>query len=235
MEQLQERASVIVFGSPKGGVGKSTLCLALAGAIVRGGGKVLILDLDNNKTLADWYEKYPDAVPGLTVKALASDQLTDTLESQVDAGYDSILIDVAGSAERALYIAATAADLIITPARISGPDLVQATRLLRDIRAVTRGQIKKIPHLILLNDVHPLHPAYQTAAVEQIDAAGLPRFRTLLYNRAAYREAFLTGKPPHFADDTRAPVKKTIEEIDALLGEVLDIINPEEAVHELAA
>jgi chromosome partitioning protein len=55
---------------------------------------------------------------------------------------------------------------------------------------------------------------------------GLPRFETLIYKRVAYREAFLTGHPPHFADSTRQTVRKTVDEIDAFTDEVLAIVNP---------
>ena len=117
-------------------------------------------------------------------------------------------------------------DLIITPARISEPDIQQATRLIAEVETMTRRFGQKIPHLILVNDVDPLDPHYQRYMLAEIARLGLPRFETLIHKRAAYREAFMTGKPPHFAERSRAPVKKTIEEIDSLLADVKAILSP---------
>ena len=46
---------IITFASPKGGVGKSTTCLAIAAALASRGEPVLILDLDQTNTLIRWY------------------------------------------------------------------------------------------------------------------------------------------------------------------------------------
>jgi cellulose biosynthesis protein BcsQ len=45
---------IITFASSKGGVGKSTSCVALAGAYARAGQRVHIIDLDGNKTASRW-------------------------------------------------------------------------------------------------------------------------------------------------------------------------------------
>ena len=69
-------------------------------------------------------------------------------------------------------------------------------------------------------------PLESDRLLAEIGRLGLPRFETLIHKRAAYREAFLTGKPPHFAERSRTPVKKTIEEIDSLLVDVKAILCP---------
>ncbi|WP_125461623.1 MULTISPECIES: hypothetical protein [Rhodomicrobium] len=68
--------------------------------------------------------------------------------------------------------------------------------------------------------------AGQRHMLAELTRLNLPRFATLIYKRAAYREAFMTGKPPHFADKSRVAVKKAVEEIDALTEEVMAIVNP---------
>jgi chromosome partitioning protein len=133
---------------------------------------------------------------------------------------------VAGTADRVMLLAASAADLIITPARLSEPDIQQATRLLAEVEMMTRQFKQRIPHMILVNDMDTLDPHYQRHTLAELARLNLPRFATLIYKRAAYREAFMTGKPPHFADKSRVAVKKTVEEIDALTEEVMAIVNP---------
>ena len=141
-------------------------------------------------------------------------------------GHDLILIDVAGTADKVMLLAASAASLIITPARLSEPDIQQATRLLAEVEMMTQRFGQRIPHQILVNDMDTLDPHYQRHTLAELNRLNLPRFATLIYKRAAYRESFMTGKPPHFADRSRPAVKKTIEEVDALLEEVMAIVNP---------
>jgi chromosome partitioning protein len=214
------KPTIVVFASPKGGVGKSTLCLALAGALAKARARVRILDLDQNQTLYGWQTRHEPNIPGLSIAAVMPDVFTEALERECTAGHDFLMLDVAGSADRIMLLAASAADLIITPARLSEPDIQQATRLMAEVETMTRRFGQKIPQLILVNDVDPLDPHYQRHMLSEMTRLGLPRFETLIYKRAAYREAFLTGKPPHFAERSRPAVKKAVEEIDFLLAEV---------------
>jgi chromosome partitioning protein len=220
------KPTIIVFASPKGGVGKSTLCLALAGALAKQGAKVRILDIDQNQTLYSWYTRHQPEIKSLSVAAVMPDVFAEVLQGEYTAGHDIILIDVAGTADRVMLLAASAADLIVTPARLSEPDIQQATRLLAEVEMMTRQFKQRIPHQILVNDMDTLDPHYQRHTLAELTRLNLPRFATLIYKRAAYREAFMTGKPPHFADKSRPAVKKAVEEIDALTDEVIAIVNP---------
>ena len=42
---------ILSFASSKGGVGKSTTCAAIASALALAGDRVLLIDLDPNRTL----------------------------------------------------------------------------------------------------------------------------------------------------------------------------------------
>ena len=50
---------ILTFASSKGGVGKSTTCAAIASALALDGARVLLIDLDQNKTLDRWAQKAP--------------------------------------------------------------------------------------------------------------------------------------------------------------------------------
>jgi chromosome partitioning protein len=58
---------IISFASSKGGVGKSTICAAIGAYLARSGEEVLMLDLDQNRTVERWGRKAK--IGGLTVKA----------------------------------------------------------------------------------------------------------------------------------------------------------------------
>src|SRR4051812_45526968 len=47
--------TIIAFASPKGGAGKSTTCLSIAGALAANGQPVHIIDCDPSETLYRWY------------------------------------------------------------------------------------------------------------------------------------------------------------------------------------
>ncbi|MBJ7532545.1 ParA family protein, partial [Rhodomicrobium vannielii ATCC 17100] len=62
---------IIAFASSKGGVGKSTICAAIAARLAQGGAKVIVLDLDHNRTLERWGRK--TKIPTLAVLAIERD------------------------------------------------------------------------------------------------------------------------------------------------------------------
>src|ERR1700694_581245 len=105
---------IITFASSKGGVGKSTACVALAGAYAKAGNRVHIVDLDNNRTVSRWLADEAVRPRNLTVSVPDPQILTEQLE-EIARHYapDITLIDVAGTYERALTIAIARAHLTI--------------------------------------------------------------------------------------------------------------------------
>lgn len=236
MSTPETRSRIIAFASPKGGVGKSTTCACIAGALAARGHKVTILDLDLNRTLEQWSLRFPGVVPNLTVMGLEEAALIPTVKSiYYNDGF--VLIDVAGSFSTATIAAATIADLTISPAKLSAPDIIEARKLNRNIRELGLKINKPINHRLLLNEVSPLWPTYQRAALADAQRAGIPLFETILNQRAPFAEMFLTGQPPHFADKTREPIIKAVAQLDALMDEVMDALDgtPAHDVHQEAA
>lgn len=50
-------ATTIVFANQKGGVGKTSMCLHTAGALVKAGNRVLVVDLDQQGNLSSVFAK----------------------------------------------------------------------------------------------------------------------------------------------------------------------------------
>lgn len=215
---------IISFASPKGGVGKSTSCLALAGALAARHYPVHIMDLDQNRTIADWYDELRPGIPNLTVERTAEADFLPRLEALYHQREGFILVDAAGALTNVMIQAATIAHLTITPAKLSGSDVKRAADLHHRLIEAGRYVGKGITHRILINEVAPLAPSYQRHVLAQIDRSPLQRFQTLMHTRAPYAEVQLTGHPPHFADRSRPPVQKTIDEIDALLAEIFGVL-----------
>jgi chromosome partitioning protein len=112
---------IITLASSKGGVGKSTITGCLAGVWAADGDTVHIVDLDNNRTVSRWFADDARRPRNITVSAPEPTALTDHLsELAATTSPDLILIDVAGTYERALTVAVARAHLTLIPAASTG-------------------------------------------------------------------------------------------------------------------
>lgn len=219
---MQNITRVITIASSKGGVGKSTLCISLAGALADRGDAVHIIDLDENRTVQRWYRQNNVSLPGLSVSQVPPSELLAHLKEVVGHARrpSVVLIDVAGVYEKALLQAMGRSNLVIVPAQPSEPDLHEALKIIRDLAELNESFAGRIPYRLLLNMVEPLDPHYQRHTMAEVTRLGVARFETLMHKRAPYREAFLNGRTPHQCSDGRASVLKAKAEVDAILAEI---------------
>lgn len=233
----QTPPTIITFVSPKGGVGKSTCCLALASSLAHKGHSVQIIDFDQTETLWRWYSQNPVAqtIPNLTVE-----KGPDNLEGFVNDIWTSrtgfVFIDLAGSLTHQSLLLAAFAELTITPSKLNEPDIMEATKLAAQLDSLGKKFGKPIAHRILLNEVPSASflPTHQIQTLDQLDESHLARFKTLIHTRAAFPETWLSGTPPHFADPSRQTIKKAVEEIDCLTEEFFQTISSDNQEREAA-
>lgn len=190
---------IITFASSKGGVGKSTTCACIAAALALEGQRVLLIDLDQNRTLDRWARKAP--IAGLTVTAIDPQKFGGFFrDAEASGDYDHICIDLPGSREVTLFKALARSDLVVIPAQASEPDLREALVVVGDIRDVNETTNRDIPYRLLLTKVYPLRTRVTDFAYRELERLGLPLFRTALVERSAYREMFLNGQPPTISE-----------------------------------
>jgi chromosome partitioning protein len=210
---------IISFASSKGGVGKSTSCAAIGARLAQRGEQVLIIDLDQNRTLERWGRTAK--VPGLSVKAIPRDDFTSVFRETTLAGeVDHILIDLAGAREATVLKAIARSELVVIPAQASEPDLREALVMVSDIRDVSEEKGAPIPYRVLLTKMYPLRTRVTDFVYGELARHGLPIFRTVMVERAAYREMFLTGAPPAATDNAGIEVAALTTEIEAIIGEM---------------
>jgi cellulose biosynthesis protein BcsQ len=147
---------ILTFASSKGGVGKSTTCAAIASALALQGARVLLIDLDQNRTLDRWARKAP--IGGLTVSAISPDEFGDFFRKAETSGdFDHICIDLPGTREVTLFKALARSDLVVIPAQASEPDLREAIVVVKDIRDIGETTRRPIPPDQGLSLANPRH------------------------------------------------------------------------------
>ncbi len=113
---------VLAMASQKGGSGKTTLSGHLAVQAQRAGaGPVVLIDIDPQGSLADWWNEREDEVPAFaqtTVARLAAD-----LEMLRGQGFRLAVIDTPPAITVAIQSVIAVAELIVVPTRPSPHDL----------------------------------------------------------------------------------------------------------------
>ncbi len=227
---------IITCASSKGGVGKSTTAACLAGAFAKVGESVHIIDLDNNRTVSRWLSDDTTRPRAITISTPDPQSLTEHLqELAARQEPDVILIDIAGTYERALTVAMARAHLTIIPSSVTEADVFEAARVAKHIRQIYAAFGREPLYRLLLTRVQPLKSHAQTHAYREITRLKLPIFTSLLVQRAAYEEIGLSGLPPHFADQKRPTVDKAIAELNALRDEISALLAHNETANPMKA
>ena len=224
-------ATIITFASSKGGVGKSTCCLSIAGALAARCSAVHIIDFDLTRTLHRWYTTNNPPIPNLTVEAATEANFLQRIKANFF--FDGfLLIDVAGHYNELMLRASAIAGLAITPSKLNEPDLIEASKLRRRIVELAHEAGKPaVEHRVLVNELPSSLSGHHVDALQQLTSSvTLTRFNTLVSTRGAYSEAYVTGLPPHFANQKRSSIRSATMEIDALTDEILSILNQTEAL-----
>lgn len=209
---------IISFASSKGGVGKSTTAASVAAGLALTGARVQVIDLDQAQALSRWSRKVD--IPGLAIAAVEREDFTRYFRDLVaDRAPDHIVIDLPGVRETTVLKAIARSDLVVIPSQASELDLYEALRVVSDIRAVAEETGRAVPYRLLLTKVFPLRMRITEYAYAELERLRMPLFRTALVERSAYKEMFLTGKPPSLAE----PGKGAGLEVAALIEEMLGL------------
>jgi chromosome partitioning protein len=221
---------IIAFASSKGGVGKSTTCAAVAAKLASSGERVHVLDLDQSRALSRWGRKI--SMPCLSITAVERDAFTAVFRDLISSERpDHVLIDLPGVRETTVLKAIARSDLVVIPSQASELDLYEALRVVGDIRDVVEETGRAVPYRLLLTKVFPLRMRVTDYAYAEMARLGLPLFRTALIERSAYREMFLTGRPPTQSE----PGKGAGLEIDSLVTEMRAVVSRAGQGTEVAA
>ena len=144
------RRPVISFSTSKGGSGKTTLCIALAGVLANEGGKVAMIDTDPQQSLMEWGQKpgKPDNID--VFSAQDEETLIDLLEA-CEQSHQVIIIDVQGRVSELGNTAMAWSKLVVIPVQPSAFDAAGAANTIRALSTVARARRADIKYATVMN------------------------------------------------------------------------------------
>jgi chromosome partitioning protein len=196
LKRKREIMPIIAMSKPKGGAGKSTTALLLATYLAERGAKVCVLDADPNQPILDWKENGNTAS---TLEVIGGIKESNLMEHVERLDHQFVIIDLEGTASLLVSRAIALSDFVIVPLQASAVDVRQAGKAIRTIRdeekVVQRYDAnRRIPYKVLLTRTPA--PGAPVSSVQrqleaEITAANIPRFRTTIADRLAYKADFV--------------------------------------------
>lgn len=216
------RAKIIAVVNQKGGAGKTTVSMQLAGTLGRRGNKVLVIDADPQATATRWASSasddhpFPAAISGLSA---AGAKVHREAEKYKD-DFEFIIIDCPPAADSPVpQSALMIADVALVPVIPSPLDLWASVGIGRVIDSISDLN-QDLQSRIVVNQCQP-NTALAREAMEVLRQYSIPLAETRLHQRTAYRQSAVYGGTVH---DLGNKAAQAITEIDALTDEVLAIL-----------
>ncbi len=215
-------AKIIAVCNQKGGPGKTTLSMQLAGSLARRGQKVLVVDADPQGTATRWAataddgKPFPASVVGLSA---ASSKVHREVKKFV-GDYQYIIIDCPPAADSPVpQSALLIADLALVPIIPSPLDMWAAVGIRHVIENVSEIN-EDLRARLVINQCQP-NTSLAREALEVLPEFGIDLCRTYIHQRQAYRQAAVYGQTVHDLGSKAAPA---VEEVEALTDEVVKLL-----------
>lgn len=226
-------AKIIVIGNQKGGAGKTTVTINLAGSLGRRGYRILIVDGDEQSSvveivsLAQEDAQLPASVIGLWK---AGRKIHQEIKKFIDL-YDYIIVDCPPSANSPIAQSALLiADIVIVPFIPGTIDALAAPKI-RD--AIESAQVinPDLKAVLLLNRVESGWSVMKNV-IELLPSFKMPMLKNRLNRRAPYVESPGIGNSVHQLKDRKEKIEPAVKEVEKLTDEVLAILNGEVNISE---
>ena len=206
-------AVVITVAQQKGGAGKTMLAANLSAALAATG-RVALLDIDPQRSLARWHglrAAHGDRVAALMFSDVSGWRLGRELD-RLRGSHDFVLIDSPPQIDTDARLAIRGADLVLVPVQPSPPDIWAAEGTLK------LAADERRPARLLLNRA-PGGSRLRERVEAEIAARRMPILTMTLGNRAGFATAFAAG----LGVTEAAPRSVAAGELRALLAEIQEI------------
>ena len=176
---------VVALLAQKGGVGKTSIALALAVEAAGEGRTVVVLDADPQASACRWRDRRQEAAPVVT--DVQPSRLQHAVKAAAEQGVDLAVIDTPPRSESAALEAARVADLVVIPCRAQILDL-ETIPAAQQLLAIAGNPTA----VSVLNAVPPRGPRAAQAR-QALTRFGLPVCPYTLGHRAAWGDASALG------------------------------------------
>jgi chromosome partitioning protein len=200
--------------SQKGGTGKTTLAIHLAGAASAAGLVSLVVDTDPQATACTWHTWRGDADPDV-IDCAAHTLLPKKLQRAADLGADLAIIDTPPHADIMAREACRAAELLLIPCRPRAFDL-DAVRTTAELAAASNK-----PAFLIFMAGPPRAPLVYREAGQLVEQFGLKVAPVMLPERAAFHHSVGAGKTAPEIE----PQGKAAEDISSLWAWICERVN----------
>lgn len=218
-------AKIVAIANQKGGSGKTTVAMQLAGTLGYRQNRVLVVDADPQGTATRWAASadddnpFPAAVVGLSA---ASTKVHREVKKFVN-DYDYIIIDCPPAADSPIpQSALLIADLALVPIIPSPLDMWAAVGIRQTIENMSAIN-EMLKARLIINQCQP-RTTLAKETLEILPEFGIERLKTIVRQRQVYRQSAVFGQTVH---DLGSKAKEAIREINGLTDEVLATLTQE--------
>lgn len=210
---------IIVITNQKGGCGKTTLTMNLAGSFVKNG-KVLVINGDEQGSAIRW-SKNNDSDTGFPASVVDLSSFKEQAHREIKKyvnDYDYIFIDCPPAVENSFTSSVLlVADLAIIPIIPSPTDMWAATGIEKLISQIQVMNEDLQARIVINLCKHRTNVA--KFAIKNISEFKFPKFTTNVFSRTAYEQAAAYGTTVESLDDAKA--KKEIRDLKKEILKVL--------------
>lgn len=207
---------IILFGSQKGGCGKSTLAINTACYLADQGKDVVLMDADIQQSSANWIRDREQTDLQAVHCIQRYGDIKNTLKDLAQR-YEYVIVDVAGHDSKELRTAMLMADKLIIPFRPSQLDLDTLPHLSEVIdQAQSFNEKLKAYGLLTLAPTNSANQETKQALDYLSDFPILVPLHATIHERKVYRDVISQGKGVIESNNAKA-----IEEFTQLMLEIL--------------
>lgn len=207
---------IILIGSKKGGVGKSTLATNIAAFLITKGKDVVLVDSDRQSTSANWaHDRSESDLPQLEC-VRQYDNIRKTLVD-LSRRYEHVIVDCQGRDSIELRTGLLAADICIIPCKPSQPDLDTIPIMIGVINTAREinENLKAFCVLTMTPTNHTITEKADSIAYLD-DYPDIKLLNTIISERKVYRDAIATGYGVTEMENDKAKL-----EIENLMMEIM--------------
>lgn len=183
---------IILIGSEKGGVGKSTVATNLAVYLNLQGKDIILVDSDRQGTSSNWSQDRREANLSKIESVSKFDNIRHTL-TDLQQRYEYVIVDSQGRDSTELRTGLLVADYCLTPIRPSQADLdtIYKMTYLTEIAKETNEKLKTFCVITQApNTTTEIRDAQECLkSLKEIQL-----LNTVIYDRRSYRDALGSGK-----------------------------------------